>query len=245
MNSFILTIKGQLSTVDNTEQHKIIEPLCAMIRLVLFSFKPIGTKLSISEHKLSYNEPGYLQGTFRLFNGDTKENLHHLYFPISIACQKFLTKTYLEQCPGIEIIFKIAKRGINVLKTTYNESPIVGHCLDLYLFIIDYHLLKLGISDETQINEYNLEQYINKPLSNEQSQQYLKLTHIWENKFIKIIIDLLNIVSTAECIDKPYYIQTIETFLIPFDNKIKINFGILPTLSYTDDIIITDSKIQT
>ena len=39
----------------------IVEPLCAMVRIALLNYRPIGTKISISNNKISYSDPTVLQ----------------------------------------------------------------------------------------------------------------------------------------------------------------------------------------
>jgi hypothetical protein len=54
----------------NTTKNKILEPLNCLLRLSLLQYKPKGTKLSIHENSILYNEKSFVQGLLRSFNDD-------------------------------------------------------------------------------------------------------------------------------------------------------------------------------
>ena len=59
----------------------ILEPLSCIFRMILLKYRPSGTKISIYNNSICYNEPTYFQGFVRTYNGDTREDLHNLYNP--------------------------------------------------------------------------------------------------------------------------------------------------------------------
>ena len=66
----------------NIDKKIILEPLSTILRLIIFIYKEKGTKISIYNNAIYYNEPNYFQGFIRNFNGDKREDLHNIYYPI-------------------------------------------------------------------------------------------------------------------------------------------------------------------
>ena len=64
-------------------KNSIIEPLICLVRLAILEFKPYGTKISIFNNRISYNDPNMLQGALRWSNGDTRDDLHNIFLPIT------------------------------------------------------------------------------------------------------------------------------------------------------------------
>ena len=48
----------------------ILEPLCVVFRLSLLQYKDKGTKLSIKNNSIQYQDPSYDQGLIRMMAGD-------------------------------------------------------------------------------------------------------------------------------------------------------------------------------
>ena len=113
-------------------KHFILDPLTCIIRCAILSFKPIGTKISIYENKISFCDPNFLQGTLRWGSGDKREDLHNIYNPIIKS-----TQWYSRKDQNIINIFTLAKKGLNKLKTSYEENSIIAHSLALYINIIE------------------------------------------------------------------------------------------------------------
>ena len=45
------------------EKNMVLDPLTCIIRLAILSFKPVGTKISINNNRITYCEPSIFQGT--------------------------------------------------------------------------------------------------------------------------------------------------------------------------------------
>jgi len=60
----------------------VLDPLTCIVRCAILSFKPIGTKLSINQNKITFIDPNILQGVIRWSYGDKREDLHNIYKPI-------------------------------------------------------------------------------------------------------------------------------------------------------------------
>ena len=60
----------------------ILEPLQVMLQLALLSHCPIGTKVSVSDNILQIQKPTLLQGVWRWYNSDGKDDLYYLFHAI-------------------------------------------------------------------------------------------------------------------------------------------------------------------
>jgi hypothetical protein len=229
MNNLPPYIKSLITgNINNNESiaAKTVEPLSTLVRLAIYTYKPMGTKLSIGEYKVSFHEPAYLAGIYRYINGDNKDDIHYLHTPIDIACKYLLNGDRMQKCPKINTIFTLAKKGLNELKKTYSSHHVIGHCIDHYLFIIDYYMTKAGLHDENekQITE-KLDHYVSKPLSQEEVEKHNKMMDIWKDDDINLAIELLQKITTADNNERPCYIRSLELLLLPMDERTKIKNG--------------------
>ena len=46
-------------------KHLILEPLSCVLKLALLQYKPVGTKISVVNNAIQFNEPSFLQGITR------------------------------------------------------------------------------------------------------------------------------------------------------------------------------------
>ncbi len=120
---------------DSGSQPQLMDPLSCMIRLGLIYYKDEGTKISIQSSKIYYQSPTILQGASRWYNGDNRNDLHHLHYPIVIACENYNPIENRE----IGKIFEYSIKGLTKLKKAYtrnSDSNLVSHCLNHYIDII-------------------------------------------------------------------------------------------------------------
>lgn len=110
------------------DKNSIIEPLICLTRLAILEFKPIGTKISIFNNRISYNEPNILQGAVRWSNGDARDDLHNVFLPLTKA-----PIWYNTQKPDIQNIFKFAIRGLEKLKRSYSRNSTINHSIQYYI----------------------------------------------------------------------------------------------------------------
>lgn len=168
----------------------ILDPLTCVIRLGVLSFKPVGTKISINQNKISYNDPNIFQGTVRWTYGDNRNDLHNLFKPLLYS-----TQWYDMEDPAISNIFTFAISGLEKLKLSYTTNSIICHSIDHYIDVIKKYKNK---DDKTE-NENEL---------------YKKLKNLWSDSQISIINSLLQEVCKTDMINKKeYYINAIENIL--------------------------------
>ena len=109
-------------------KNSIIEPLICLVRLAILEFKQQGTKISIYDNKITYNEPNMLQGAVRWSNGDTRDDLHNIYLPITKAGE-----WYSLENEDIKNILTFAIRGLEKLKTSYSRNSTINHSIQFYI----------------------------------------------------------------------------------------------------------------
>jgi len=118
-----------------SNKNDIIDPLSVIIKLFIYSFKPVGTKISIGSNKLCIQENTYIQGAWRRWNGDTKNDVNILLCPVLYACTHYLkvvckrgTKSVTGASSASDpfyVIFKGALDGLTNMKQTYAGTAII------------------------------------------------------------------------------------------------------------------------
>lgn len=196
----------------NTEVRKsVLDPLTCIIRCAILSFKPHGTKISIQNNKINYHDPNFLQGTIRWSQGDKREDLHNIYNPILKS-----TEWYSKDNKDIYNIFRLAKKGLEKLKNSYDKSSIISHSLELYINILNLFLngqnqcmKELYSSQElTRENEPKVygttNEETNTTLKNEinvkenDNKIYKSLKNLWNDTQISIVNNILQQVETDQ-----------------------------------------------
>jgi hypothetical protein len=115
-------------------KNDILDPLSVIVKMFIYSFKPVGTKISIGGNKLSIQENTYIQGAWRRWNGDTKNDVNILLCPVLYACTHYLkviskrdkhVKSGSFASDPFHVIFKGALDGLTNMKQTYAGTPII------------------------------------------------------------------------------------------------------------------------
>jgi hypothetical protein len=192
------------------EQKKdsILDPLTCLVRLSILEFKPVGTKISLNNNKIKYNEPNVLQGAMRWTNGDTREDLHNLFNPLKKAVLWYDTTD-----GEIKNIFSYSIKGLEKLQSSYNNNSVISHSIQLY---IDY-LKKNLIRNPKQIfNDEEEENTISK-----------QLKELWNEREITILNNIILELednrkkNTENLIDEQdALIKTLETILVRKEEKV-------------------------
>lgn len=179
---------------NNEVKKSVLDPLTCIIRCSILSYKPVGTKISIIDNKIMFHDPNILQGPIRWTQGDKREDLHNIYNPLLKA-----TQWYKKDNPDILNIFKLAKKGLEKLKKSYDESSIISHSLAFYINILNLFIN----TNDNKINNYletnndvvyGLNTKDDKKKNNNQEEDnkiYQALRNLWDKKQICIINNIL------------------------------------------------------
>lgn len=197
---------------DNTKiniQLYILDPLSVIIKLAIISNKPIGTKIRIDNNIIYLQEPGPFQAICRYVFKSNKTDIQYLYNPIELACQNYLIKNVIQQNPKIKDLFKCAQNGLLKLIETYKSSSVMRICLNYYFSLITNHLEEKN--NDTLFRKDNMTPfYINNMLD--------KLTKIWTQDKIKIVLNLTTYLSSNENAETD--VKSLETIMDGIDKQV-------------------------
>ena len=117
----------------------LLDPINTAFAIALLNFYPEGTKISIQNNEIYFQEPWTLQGISRWKNGDKYEDIHNLINPI-----KKLIASKRNQALWSEDSFKYIalkmKSGLERLAKTYRENLIANHTIEFYQSLITENL---------------------------------------------------------------------------------------------------------
>lgn len=145
ISSSTYTIISQLFN-KKKERNTIIDPISCIIKLSLLNYYPDSTKISIHDNAIIFDEPGFLQGTYRKIYGDGRDDLHNLHNPISKAIQ------WYSKVENISDLFILTIDGLNKLKKNYPDRSIVSDALSSYVKLIQRGIINKS-SKYTQMYE--------------------------------------------------------------------------------------------
>lgn len=202
-NSF----KDFLVSFFETKRDSILDPLTCIIRLGILEFKPIGTKISLNNNKIKYNDPSVIQGALRWSNGDNREDLHNLFNPLKKAVLWYDVKN-----SEIKNLIDYSIRGLQKLQSSYNKNSVISHSMQYY---IDY--LKNSIN---QKNNDNIEEEEENSISKQ-------LRELWNEREITIINNIILQLEENRKknndefeLEQDALIKTLETILARKEQKV-------------------------
>ena len=186
---------------DNPQnKYMILEPMCSILRMLLYIHKDKGTKISISNNSIQYNEPSIIQGFIRNYNGDKKDDLHNLYHPFLKAFE-----WYDKNNPMYKYFFKNCIIGLQLLLNIYDKNSIIHHTLTHYIQLFN------DILDNKQINTYDKTK--ESPLLND-------LKNVWSEDELEIIYKLLQITNNCSENEKIVYLKNIDDIISVKEKKV-------------------------
>jgi hypothetical protein len=158
----------------------LLDPLSVIIKLAIISQKETGVKISISNNILYIQEHGIFQSVVRYYFNSNKSDLHLLYNPIELACRHFLDPTN-DMCTTIKNLFSCALNGLEKLKQTYQDHPLIVICLNYYSYLIKNYL---GENiNETLFNKDEMSSYYTDDI-------IYKLNNYWTPDKIKLVLEM-------------------------------------------------------
>jgi len=195
------------------ENDILLEPLSCIFRMILLNYKEEGTKISILNHSIQYNESNFYQGIIRSINGDTREDLHNLYNPFLKSFEWYsIDKEYFQY------FYQRCYDGISKLLTSYRRGSTIHHTLTHYCSIFKKILEKNSIEEKIDDEKES-------PLLDE-------LKTFWKNEELKIIFEILNYLDTCEDdVEKEIYFKILDTIITMKEQKVS-NYIQLSSTSY-------------
>jgi hypothetical protein len=188
----------------------VLDPLSVIVKLAIISNKPVGTKFRIYDNMIQLQEPGIFQSIVRYYYSANKTEIQYLYNPISLACDHFLNVRYAEKTPAIKKLFKCALRGLDNLKETYVDCPIVVLCLHSYSNLIENYL-------DEHYNEMLFKKDMMTPYYRSELVALMNLQ--WNTDRIKMVLDMIEFLCKDN--SAANNVQSLEIFIGNIDSCMK------------------------
>jgi len=188
----------------------ILDPLSVIIKLAILSNRDVGTKICITTNIIYLQEPGPFQAFCRYIFNSNKTDIQYLYNPIELACQHYLSRVYVQQNPKIKDLFICAQNGLIKLMETYKNCAVMRLCLNYYLSIISNHLEEKN--NDTLFRKDNMTIFYTQDVMQ-------KLTKIWTQEKIKIVLNLTTYLTNNENADTD--VKSLETIMDGIDKQVK------------------------
>lgn len=187
--------------IKNNHKTMIIDPFSCVLRLAILSFKPIGTKISIINNRIAYNEPHFLQGPIRWTYGDNREDLHNLYSPI-------IKVFYWYDCEKEEIknILQLTILGLDKLKSSYSNNNSICHSINYY---------KQIIQDNMKSKDLNTTD------TDDNNKIYADLKKLWNSNEISIVNNILTEMKTTNKEELSSLVTALESILYIKEKRVK------------------------
>jgi len=182
-----------IANLTYSSKNDILDPLSIIIKLFIYSMKPVGSKISIGNNRLCIQENTYIQGAWRKWNGDTKNDINILLCPILYACIHYLNQPGYREV--FTPIFKQAQDGLVNMKQTYAGTPIVyniEHIANILNMFLDN-------AEEVNVHEANSIVNIDTPMYKIKENIYHHLNDSWSEHrknilfgYVKEILEVNN-----------------------------------------------------
>lgn len=166
----------------------ILDPLSLVIKLYIYSFKSMGTKISILNNKIVLQEVGIFQSTVRSINGDTKTDIINMLFPLTYACEIYLSEL---SCKKYKCIFEQSIMAFDKLNSIYQLNEIT-HNIEQLKNIVTNFLLNPNFNPKTIILNWE------EPASILKKSFYKQTNSIWTEDRLAILFGYINEISNVQ-----------------------------------------------
>ena len=183
------------------DKNIIIDPISCLVKLSILSLYPKGTKISISNNGLSFNNSTVFQGSIRFIQGDCREDLHNIFKPIQKAIEWYWNTQ--EYGKTLEELFCMSERGLVNLKNCYEANSTIQHSLDYYISYINNKNNTTKNNTTNQTTEYD--EFKSNDENNEKQEKtiiYNYLRKMWSKREINIVIQLFQEYNDKETQDE-------------------------------------------
>ncbi len=184
-------------------RNDLVDPLSIIIKLIILSHKPIGTKVSIQNNKIIIQNNSLIQGTIRSIYGDKKTDINILCAPVIFACIHYLLPPNRERFLHI---FKNATSGLAKLKDTYIGKDIVYN-IEQIKNIVDSFIMNEKIDPGNFIANYQSQVYKLK------IDTYKHISTVWDDKRYDILFNILEELDKSNEHNKESILCSLTHFL--------------------------------
>ncbi len=210
MVSYIWNLKSY-----NKNMGILLDPINSAVCISLLNFYPCGTKISIQNNEISFQEPGTIQSISRWKNGDKYDDLANLINPIKkLLEKKNQDNLWGEGNKNFTYLCNMMMCGLAKLATTYTGNHIAVHTVEYYRSLISdslqnrtHFLEKLDVDMEEIKENYDIYQEFFEDWTNEQI------------SVIVIIIKNIDIEKTQEI--RSSYVDSIHRIIYGHNLRIK------------------------
>ena len=141
MNLISSNLVNYIWTSKSKNMGTLLDPINTAISLCLLNHYPEGTKISIQNNEIGFQEPGTTQGISRWGKGDRFEDLHNLINPLKKMLEKKNEMNlWGEDNKNFTFICHSVHAGLSKLSDTYKENQIAHHTLEFYKSLITENL---------------------------------------------------------------------------------------------------------
>lgn len=187
-----------VNNITSSNKNDILDPLSIIVKLFIYYYKPLGTKISIGNNRIYIQDSTYIQGLLRRYNGDSKNDINILLCPILYSCITYLKN---DEIRDIYLpIFQISLQALTNMKQTYANTPIIyniEHILNVVQMFVDDPVPKINNIINTDTPLFKIKEHI-----------YQEMNQVWTTErknilfgFIKEILDVNNLVLKQNLLD--------------------------------------------
>lgn len=197
---------------------KLLDPLSTVLKILLLSHSDDNTKISVNNGTVILQPPGTRQSMIRWINGDDRDDLFQLKYPIYyfIGMKCGFYKSPCDDNTHKHITTGLIN-GLRELKRTYatnNDTSMVQNCIDTYI---------LALSKEYNETDYELElQDIDKSIL---FMVYEQFTMRWSQDTLNAVFEieiLLNNTNVTQ--SKSLYLKAIDSIVSARECEINVTF---------------------
>lgn len=170
-------------------KNDILDPLSLVVKLYIYSYKPVKTKISILNNKIEFQEDGMFQSTVRTFNRDTKNDLINMLLPLTFACEKYLGDDNVRN--DYVIIFENVIISLEKLNKVYETNEITQN-IEQLKNIVSKFISNDGYEPESIISNWN------EPASNLKKSFYSQTNSVWTKTRLTILFGYINEITNSK-----------------------------------------------
>jgi len=187
-----------VNNITSSYKNDILDPLSIIVKLFIYYYKPLGTKISIGNNRIYIQDSTYIQGLWRRYNGDSKNDINILLCPILYACITYLKN---EEIRDFYLpIFETSLQALTNMKQTYANTPIIyniEHILNVVQMFVDEPVPNINNIINTETPLFKIKEHI-----------YQEMNQVWTKErknilfgFIKEIVDVNNLALKQNLLD--------------------------------------------